>query len=82
MPNKSQHGVKVSVLLSIIIYVKNLPTIHKAKTSCRKRYQDQTNPFSQIKHCLEKYVHRDKMNRKDACQVLLYKPANPKCSLW
>lgn len=37
-------GVKVSVLLSIITYLKKLPEIHKAKTSCSKRYQDQTKP--------------------------------------
>lgn len=37
-------GVKVSVLLGIITYLKKLPEIHKAKTSCGKRYQDQTKP--------------------------------------
>lgn len=44
MRKKSQHGVKVRVVLSIITYLKELPTIRKAKTSCRKRYQDQTKP--------------------------------------
>lgn len=69
-------GVKVSVLSGAITYLKKLPEIHKAKTSCRKRYQDQTKAFCLKKHHFWKYVHKDKINRRDRCQMLPLKCQN------